>query len=88
MSMQGRRQVKKTWGGHARQARGARAYNGVYRWGSQWGPGQSPWTGGQTPSPEAENLLVLGAQRKKQICFILRILQAPNHPTLQPPAPE
>ena len=39
---------------------------------------QSPWPGSQgAKPPEAENLLAFGAQRKQQICFILRILQTP-----------
>jgi len=40
--------------------------------------GRSPRQGvrGQSPS-EAENLLAFDAQRKQQICFILRILQTP-----------
>ena len=73
--------AQKMWGGHAWRARRARAYNGVWGQSSQQGPGQSPWSwvNGQSP-PEAKNLLAFGAQRKHQICCILRILQTSSTP--------
>jgi len=65
------------WGAHAWRARGARAYNGVWV-DPQRGPGTEPLIrediGAKTP--EFENLLALvPAQRKQQICCILRNLQ-------------
>jgi len=70
---------QKTWGGHAWRARGARAYNGCL---GVEPPVESRGRAlvkglGVKPPPEAENLLPFGAQRKQQICLILRILQTP-----------
>ena len=51
----------------------------------QWGPGQSPWSGGQgQTAPEAENLLAFAAQWSQQIFFIL---QAPNRDCPNPLLP-
>jgi len=72
---------RKMWGGHARRACGVRAYNGGLGTEPQWGPGAEPLvrrSGAKHPL-EAENVLVFGAQRKQQICFILQTMTAtPN----------
>jgi len=56
-------------------AQSASLYGGLGRR-PQRGPGAEPLVRGEA-APEAENLLGFGAQRKHQICFILRNLQTP-----------